>query len=100
MALLPKRKPDDRRRVMVTPEGIALPVTLASRGTRFGALALDLMYGPAAEPFLAWARGAGAVPRDGLGMLVEQAAEAFFLWRGVRPETAPVLQRLHRLLNP
>lgn len=44
MALLPKRKPDDRRRVMVTPEGIALPVTLASRGTRFGALALDLTF--------------------------------------------------------
>ncbi len=59
-----------------------------------GALALDLMYGPAAEPFLAWARGAGAVPRDGLGMLVEQAAEAFFVWRGVRPSTAPVLQLL------
>ena len=38
------RAPDDRRRVMVTPEGIALPVTLASRGSRFGALALDLMF--------------------------------------------------------
>jgi shikimate dehydrogenase len=59
-----------------------------------GALALDLMYGPAAEPFLAWAAAAGAVPRDGLGMLVEQAAEAFFFWRGVRPATAPVLQAL------
>jgi shikimate dehydrogenase len=59
-----------------------------------GALALDLMYGPAAEPFLAWARAAGAVARDGLGMLVEQAAEAFFLWRGVRPATAPVLAAL------
>ena len=59
-----------------------------------GALAVDLMYGPAAAPFLAWARAAGAVPRDGLGMLVEQAAEAFFIWRGVRPLTAPVLQAL------
>lgn len=59
-----------------------------------GALAVDLMYGPASEPFLAWARAAGAVARDGLGMLVEQAAEAFFLWRGVRPATAPVLQML------
>ena len=59
-----------------------------------GALAVDLMYGPAAAPFMAWARAAGAVPRDGLGMLVEQAAEAFFIWRGVRPLTAPVLQAL------
>jgi shikimate dehydrogenase len=59
-----------------------------------GALAIDLMYGPAAAPFLAWAREAGATGRDGLGMLVEQAAEAFFIWRGVRPATAPVLQML------
>ena len=59
-----------------------------------GALALDLMYGAAAAPFLAWARAAGASARDGLGMLVEQAAESFFLWRGVRPHTAPVLHEL------
>ena len=59
-----------------------------------GALVVDLMYGPAAAPFLAWARAAGAEPRDGLGMLVEQAAEAFALWRGVRPQTAPVLAAL------
>ena len=59
-----------------------------------GTLALDLMYGPAAQPFLAWASAAGARPRDGLGMLVEQAAEAFFFWRGVRPATAPVLAAL------
>ena len=59
-----------------------------------GALAVDLMYGPPAAAFLAWAQAAGAVARDGLGMLVEQAAEAFFVWRGVRPATAPVLQAL------
>ena len=63
-----------------------------------GALAVDLMYGPAAKPFLAWAEARGAVPRDGLGMLVEQAAEAFWLWRGVRPDTAPVLQALRARL--
>jgi shikimate dehydrogenase len=64
-----------------------------------GALAVDLMYGAAARPFMAWAQALGAVPRDGLGMLVEQAAEAFFLWRQVMPATAPVLQRLRLHLD-
>jgi shikimate dehydrogenase len=59
-----------------------------------GCLAVDLMYGPDAQPWLAWAARHGARPRDGLGMLVEQAAEAFAWWRGVRPSTAPVLQAL------
>lgn len=72
--------------------GAAVPVPDAV--LRPGGLAVDLMYGPAAEPFLAWARSRGAQARDGLGMLVEQAAEAFWLWRGVRPDTAPVLQAL------
>ncbi|MCO5124953.1 MAG: shikimate dehydrogenase [Rhizobacter sp.] len=61
---------------------------------RPGALALDMMYGPAAAPFLAWARAQGANARDGLGMLVEQASQAFALWRGVVPDTAPVLAAL------
>jgi len=72
--------------------GAAVPVSAERLAP--GALAVDLMYGAAAEPFLSWARAAGAVPRDGLGMLVEQAAEAFYVWRGVRPLTAPVLQAL------
>ncbi len=63
------------------------------------ALAVDLMYGAAARPFLAWAAAAGARPRDGLGMLVEQAAEAFALWRGVRPDTTPVLQALRQQVD-
>lgn len=57
----------------------------------------DLVYGGASgsTAFCAWAREAGASGvADGLGMLVEQAAEAFQLWRGVRPETGPVLARL------
>lgn len=72
--------------------GAAVPMPAAV--LRPGTLAVDLMYGAAAAPFMAWARAHGAVPRDGLGMLVEQAAEAFFLWRGVMPDTAPVLAAL------
>ncbi len=58
-----------------------------------GALAYDMMYGRE-TPFLSFALAHGARIADGLGMLVEQAAEAFWLWRGVRPETAPVLAAL------
>ena len=61
-----------------------------------GALALDMMYGAATLPFLRWARAQGAVARDGLGMLVEQASEAYFLWMGVRPSTFQVLTELRR----
>ena len=78
-------------------QGAASPVRASVLAP--GALAVDLMYGPTAEPFLAWARAAGAQARDGLGMLVEQAAEAFWLWRGVRPETAPVLQAIREQAN-
>ena len=66
---------------------------------RPGTLALDMMYGPAAEAFLSWAREHGAVGRDGLGMLVEQAAESFFIWRGVRPNTTPVLAHMRALVD-
>jgi shikimate dehydrogenase len=66
---------------------------------REGALAVDLMYGPAADVFVRWAQRHGAVGRDGLGMLVEQAAEAFCFWRGVRPDTAPVLATLRERLR-
>jgi shikimate dehydrogenase len=58
-----------------------------------GALAYDMVYGRDTE-FLAMARAAGAATADGLGMLVEQAAESFLLWRGVRPETRAVLASL------
>ena len=72
--------------------GGAVPVPASV--LRPGALALDMMYGEAAQGFMDWAHQHGAIPRDGLGMLVEQAAEAFTLWRGVRPPSAQVLAEL------
>jgi shikimate dehydrogenase len=72
--------------------GAAVPVPASV--LRPGALACDFMYGPAAAGFLRWAAAHGAVGRDGLGMLVEQAAEAFLVWRGVRPPSAQVLAEL------
>lgn len=58
-----------------------------------GGRCYDMFYSrDGATPFCAWAKAHGArAVADGLGMLVEQAAQAFYLWRGVRPETAPVL---------
>lgn len=65
------------------PEGLFAP----------GALAYDMMYGRETA-FLGFARARGATCADGLGMLVEQAAESFRIWRGVRPQTAPVIAQL------
>ena len=63
-----------------------------------GAVAYDMVYGRA-SPFMRQAQAAGATQVvDGLGMLVEQAAESFLWWRGVRPDTAPVLRRLRQEL--
>jgi shikimate dehydrogenase len=77
--------------------GAAVPV--AGSVLKPGALACDMMYGPAAAGFLRWAAEHGAVGRDGLGMLVEQAAEAFLVWRGVRPPSARVLAELRAELE-
>lgn len=57
----------------------------------------DLAYSTLTDtPFIAWAREQGCLAADGLGMLVEQAAEAFFIWHGIMPKTIPVLNYLRR----
>jgi shikimate dehydrogenase len=70
-----------------------LPVNLFANN----AVAYDMMYGDKPTPFLEWAMLHGvATTADGLGMLVEQAAESYLLWRGVRPETKHVIAALRK----
>ena len=78
----------------VKNESLPLPADLFARGS----LAYELMYGKGRTPFMQFARedGAGKVA-DGLGMLVEQAAESFFIWRGIRPDTQPVFSKLKNI---
>ena len=76
--------------------GAMPPVPASAFGA--GTLALDMMYARAPSVFMQFAESQGATARDGLGMLVEQAAEAFALWRGVRPDGAPVLAQLRERL--
>jgi shikimate dehydrogenase len=61
----------------------------------------DMVYGPETSPFSHWAKQQGAQYNlDGLGMLVEQAAEAFFLWRAIRPDSQQVLKTLAQAIKP
>jgi shikimate dehydrogenase len=73
-------------------DGLVLPHNVWAKDS----LAYDMMYGAKPTAFLAAAQEAGAKIADGLGMLVEQAAEAFYIWHGIRPETAPVLKMLRQ----
>ena len=58
------------------------------------ACAYDMAYGKADLPFLTWAKTQQATISDGLGMLIEQAAESFFIWRGLRVQTAELLAEI------
>lgn len=77
--------------------GVVPPLPARIIGT--GTFCYDMMYQAGATAFCAWAAGHGAAGvADGVGMLVEQAAESFQLWRGIRPDTAPVLAEIRREL--
>ncbi len=94
-------RPDAAVDVLINATSASLAdagVPVGPQVLRPGTLALDMMYGPAALGFAHWAASHGAEPRDGLGMLVEQAAESFALWRGVRPPSATVLAELRHQL--
>ncbi len=65
-----------------------------------GTLAYDLMYGPQPTAFMKWALDCGArAACDGLGMLVEQAAESFFIWHNTYPDTEPVIRQIRKALH-
>ncbi|HEB93602.1 MAG TPA: shikimate dehydrogenase [Gammaproteobacteria bacterium] len=66
-----------------------------------GGWCYDMMYGAEPTPFVRWGLEHGAgLSLDGLGMLVEQAAESFYLWRGVRPDTTPVISEIRAGIEP
>lgn len=73
-------------------QGERLPLASTVFGKQ--SLAYDMMYGAELTVFLQTAQDAGAQVRDGLGMLIEQAAEAFYVWRGIRPETEYIFKQL------
>jgi len=91
-------QPQDRFDVVINATSASLSAELPPLPAGLlhpDSLAYDMMYGKGLTPFLRLAQSAGVRHlADGVGMLVEQAAEAFFWWRGVRPDTADVIQRI------
>lgn len=84
--------------IQATSAGLHAPFfSLTEKILTATTLCYDLSYAAASEPFLTWAQAHGVTRHsDGLGMLVEQAAEAFYLWQGVRPQTEAVVLHLRR----
>ncbi len=77
-------------------KALSLPLGIFSTES----LAYDIMYGNRNTPFLQFARQEGATHlSDGIGMLVEQAAESFFIWRGMRPKTKPLIEMLSQKIK-
>ena len=74
---------------------LVLPDSLVAAS---GTCCYDMMYGARPTDFMKWSANRGAEVSDGLGMLVEQAAESFYLWRGVKPATAGVISSLRETL--
>ena len=85
--------------INATPLGRSDEVVPVPSGAVRGAICYDMVYTPDPTAFCRWASEAGAAAcYGGLGMLVEQAAESYRIWHGVRPDTAPVIERMRQVL--